>query len=116
MKNYSNRILIGAGRLLANPSLWRFLRAPRPRYAAAWLTTAVAGVVALIVSWTYFDNDQTLHRNDGNSGHVTIDFGGQYLMGRMLVRGHARHLYERSYQRQVLEEVYPRGDEEPDQE
>ena len=46
-------------------------------------------------------------RNDGNGGHATIDFGGQWLMGRMLVKGYGQHLYDRKYQREVL--TPPRG-------
>src|SRR5262249_39550299 len=45
-------------------------------------------------------------RRDGNHGHATIDFGGQYLMGRMLVTGHGRELYNRNVQREVLREVF----------
>lgn len=79
----------------------------------AWgLTAVIAGVAAFKV-WTCFDDPA---RSGGTYGHTTIDFGGQYLMGRMLVRGQAQHLYHRAYQRDVLREVYPRAAENPAQE
>src|SRR5438132_11673816 len=55
-------------------------------------------------------------RRGGNSGHVTIDFGGQWLMGRMVARGLGRHLYHRNYLREVVREAYPREDEIPPEE
>ena len=51
---------------------------------------------------------------DGNGGHCTVDFGGQYLMGRMLVTGNGGELYNRAVQRQVLAEVYPVADQDPE--
>src|SRR5439155_503611 len=49
-------------------------------------------------------------------GHTFIDFGGQYLLGRMLVRGQGRHLYHRPSQRGILEEAYPLQSQSPKQE
>jgi len=72
-------------------------------------------VVGLVMhyAWGAFASPQ---RRDGNSGHTTIDFGGQWLMGRMLVEGLGQHLYHRNYQREVLREAYPQEDEPPDSE
>src|SRR5262245_45427657 len=90
--------------------LWDYCRRRGIRYAASWiLVCSVAGAL-YYHSMHGFDEPK---RPDGNYGHCTIDFGGQYLMGRMLVRGYGRHLYHRSYQRQVLTEVYPPEDQEP---
>jgi hypothetical protein len=58
-------------------------------------------------------DDLDLH--EGNDGHCTIDFGGQWLMGAMLARGHGKELYDRRVQRQVLEDAFPHKDEEPDE-
>jgi arabinofuranan 3-O-arabinosyltransferase len=69
--------------------------------------------VYLYFSWHHFD-DPT--RRDGNRGHTYMDFGGQYLLGRMLVRGEGHHLFSRSVQRHVLEESYSRENESPVQE
>jgi hypothetical protein len=79
----------------------------------AWLVAVVAAGLALRSAWRAFDSPK---RSDGNAGHTTIDFGGQYLMGRMLVRGQGRHLYHRPVQRAILREAYPREDEDPAQE
>jgi hypothetical protein len=92
------------------PSESRFLLRPRARYLFAWLTAVVAGTIALGYAWTCWDDPG---REDGNWGHVGIDFGGQWLMGRMLVTGNGRHLYDRTYQRRVLEAAYPRSRSDP---
>jgi hypothetical protein len=88
----------------------RILRHWLTYYVLAWLVAVVASVLALHYAWVAFD---TGLRRDGNSGHATIDFGGQYLMGRMLVTGHGRDLYNRFVHRQVLSEVYVAEDWEP---
>ena len=85
----------------------------RVRYALAWFLLLGGLALGLHRSWHFLDKPE---RRDGNEGHVSIDFGGQWLMGRMLVEGHARHLYDRGVQRQVLRHVFPREDEAPDQE
>jgi hypothetical protein len=89
-----------------------FLLYPGSRYVLAWLIALFATTLAVIFAWRDFNNP---NRPDGNNGHVTIDFGGQWLMGRMLIKGHARHLYDRNYHRTILEESYPRADQAPDQ-
>jgi hypothetical protein len=105
--------LLQVGRSLAHPRLWKFLLHPLTRYWLAWLVTLGGAGTSLYCAWTAFDNEK---RPDGNAGHTTIDFGGQYLMGRMLVRGFGEHLYHREYQLRVLREAYPKEDQEPDQE
>ena len=52
-------------------------------------------------------------RVDGNGGHTQIDFGGQWVMGRMVVKGHGRELYHRQRQWEVVREGYPVEDEPP---
>ena len=49
----------------------------------------------------------------GNSGHAQIDFGGQWLMGRMVATGQGRHLYDRNRHWKVLRDGYP-ADRDPD--
>src|SRR3954468_14145603 len=49
---------------------------------------AVSRAVTKVLGWV------NLHP-DGNSGHTSIDFGGQWMMGRLLVLGHGRELYSR---------------------
>jgi arabinofuranan 3-O-arabinosyltransferase len=77
-----------------------------------WAFLLAALVFGVHRSWHYFDVPE---RADGNDGHVSIDFGGQWLMGRLLIEGHARNLYDRGLQRQILRRVYPVADEAPGQ-
>ena len=84
---------------------------PRARLAGAWLTTLFGAALALVVAWHWADSPA---RGDGNSGHASIDFGGQWAMARMLVEGHGRRLYDRTRLRPVLEAGYPLADGSPD--
>jgi hypothetical protein len=87
-----------------------FLLRPSVRWALCWLFfLGSAGVVAE-ESWRGFNEPE---RRDGNWGHATIDFGGQWLMGRMIVEGQGRHLYLRNYLRPVVLHGYPAGGESP---
>jgi len=54
---------------------------------------------------------ELLQRADGQSGHTTIDFGGQWLMGRMVYLGQGHQLYHRQAQWPVLWQAYPIADE-----
>jgi hypothetical protein len=94
-----------------------FLSRRSTRYVLAWLVAIGAGGVTLYRAWTAFDSprraDGTLRRPGGNNGHVMIDFGGQWLMGRMLAKGFGPELYHRNRIRQVLQEAYPDADEIP---
>jgi len=42
----------------------------------------------------------------GNYGHMEVDFGAQWMLGRMMVRGYGQELYNRTRQRQVLNESF----------
>ena len=100
--------------------LLKLLRHWLPYYLLAWLVAAGTSVIAVHYAWHCFDSTfaekegnsyvTKRSRHDGNGGHATIDFGGQYLMGRMLVTGHGRDLYNRHVQRAVLADVYPPED------
>jgi hypothetical protein len=91
--------------------MFRLLLQPRCRYVLAWLLAlALAGRFAYL-AYIYFDEER---RADGNAGHRAIDFGGQWLMGRMLVEGYARHLFDRNYQRAVLVRNFPVADQDPE--
>lgn len=54
-------------------------------------------------------------RPDGNRGHAYIDFGGQWVMARMLITGNGRHLYDRSVQWPLVRQSFPTADESPKQ-
>lgn len=81
------------------------------RYVAAWLLAVTVGGLVLEYAWRSFRHE---HRSDGNHGHTTIDFGGQWLMGAMIAHGQGHNLYNRSAQRQVLRAGYPAEREAPE--
>lgn len=83
----------------------------RTRYLAAWFVALVVASAVLYNAWTTYDNAK---RGDGNAGHTFIDFGGQWMMGAMLVQGHGQQLYNRAYQREIATAAFPRGDEVPE--
>lgn len=101
-------------------NLLRFCLRPPTRYLLAWFLAVTAAGITFFLAWTMFDTpkraDGTSKRRGGNSGHATIDFGGQWLMGRMLAQGLGRHLYDRNCLREVVREAYPREDEIPPEE
>jgi hypothetical protein len=105
--------LLRVGRFISHAPFWRFVLRERTRYVLSWLILFVGAAIGLQQAWTAFDRPE---RRDGNDGHATIDFGGQYLMGRMLRQSYGRHLYHRDFQRAVLIELYPRSNEAPDAE
>jgi len=80
------------------------------RYLVAWALCLAAAGVAAYHAWVNLDNAS---RPDGNDGHVNIDFGGQYALGRMLVAGHAADLYDRLAQDVVLSAAFPVSDQDP---
>jgi hypothetical protein len=92
--------------------VWDLACRPRVRYALAWLVVLTASLLSLYFAWTAYDGTRTDGVPD-NNGHAMIDFGGQWLMGRMIVRGHGRQLYHRNIQRGVLDEGYPLTDQDP---
>jgi len=91
-------------------------------YVASWLLCAGIVCLQIYYGWDAFlDNRRPAEQFlfwelQGNSGHCTIDFGGQWLMGAMLVQGHGQELYNRYYQRELLEAAYPIEDEAPESE
>jgi len=75
-----------------------------------WLIALGAAGIVIVAAWRAFNE---VERGDGNHGHATIDFGGQWLMGRMVVEGQGRRLYRRSTLRLVTQHNYPAGVEDP---
>jgi hypothetical protein len=98
-------------------SILNFFLRPTVRYIVAWLIVAGAGGITFYRAWTAFDGprrpDGTSRRIGGNHGHTMIDFGAQWLMGRMVTEGFGRELYHRNRLRQVAREAYPQSDEVP---
>jgi arabinofuranan 3-O-arabinosyltransferase len=91
------------------PYFWH----PGTRYGAAWALALVMAWFACYYAWYDFYKPD---RPDKTDGHVAIDFGGQYLMGRMLLTRHGKELYFRERQREVLQGAYPAEDQDRKQE
>jgi hypothetical protein len=97
-------------------SLWAFCCHPTTRYVSAWMVAIGVAATSLEDAWHRFDTATgPKGRPDHNNGHTTIDFGGQWLMTRMVVEGEGRHLYHRHRQREVLKRNYLEKDQEPGQ-
>jgi hypothetical protein len=99
----------------AERSLRQFFLRPHVRYRLAWLLAGAAAAIICFIAWTRFDSPKPGNvfslRKGTNYGHATIDFAGQWLMGRMLVLGRGRHLYDRNYLREVVYEAFPHAHE-----
>ncbi len=87
-----------------------FLSHRQNRWVICWLIAAGTFGFLVLQAWLCFHEAE---RGDGNWGHTSIDFGGQWVMGRMLLAGYGRHLYNRTYLRTVVEDGYPPGGEKP---
>ncbi len=90
-----------------------FLVRPRTRWILSWIVAVASAAFVAEEAWRC--NDDKLRR-DGNGGHASIDFGGQWLMARALVVGQGRHLYRRNDLRPIARASYPPGSERPDAE
>src|SRR5260370_11616075 len=98
--------------------IWRYWTHHWTRYAAAWIAAVgIAGWQQYLAAKAFRIPDDAgpeRWRVCGNDGHTSIDFGGQWLMGRMLTKGYGRHLYQRDYQFEVAQAAYSRDLEPPD--
>ena len=63
----------------------------RTRLVLSWLVLLGVLTHRGIQGWINFRAD----RPDGNDGHTSIDFGGQWVVGRVLILGHGREIYSR---------------------
>lgn len=105
---------------LIHPRYWDWATDPWFHRGLGWvLVFAVTlGHYNTARSWlmNYPDTPEGLRRpQDGPYGHTQIDFGGQWVMGRMVALGHGRQLYHRQVQWAVVRAGYPVGDETPAQ-
>ncbi len=96
----------------------RLLTDPLPRLLLAWMLCVAVASQRLRHAVAMFDADPGTPaekvRADGNDGHTRIDFGGQWLMGRMIVTGHGRELYHRNRHWDVVRAGFPRAAEAPE--
>ena len=54
-------------------------------------------------------------RADGGLGHTHIDFGGQYVLARMILTGQGRKLYHRDRLREAVRVAFPVAGQSPEQ-
>lgn len=82
----------------------------KARLLFTWLI--LIGTIAhhAIQGWINFEVE---NRPDHNDGHTSIDFGGQWMMGRLLLLGHGRELYSRERHLEVARESYKQEREAP---
>lgn len=101
----------------ASARLLAFLLAPRTLFVSAWILAVGIGIGRIINAHLCFQEKDPpgdpKRRLDGNNGHIAIDFGGQWMMGRMLARGYGRELYSLPRQWEVAAQAYPRECEAP---
>jgi len=99
-------------------STHQLLTDPLPRLLLAWMLCITVASQRLRHALTTFatepDPPAEKVRADGNEGHAQIDFGGQWLMGRMIATGRGRELYHRNRQWEVVRDGYPRAAEAPE--
>jgi hypothetical protein len=91
---------------------------PRQRLIIAWTAAILATLGHAHMAWRSYDtshlaDDPAKVRADNNFGHTLIDFAGQWVMARMIVKGHGHELYHRPVQRQIIDESFPRSDQAP---
>ena len=105
------RLAIKLRDYVISPRYWSWLGNRRSLVVLLWLLTFLIGAYSLWHALTWFntadDTPPERRRGDGNIGHLQIDFGGQWLMARMLVLGHGRELYHRQRQWEVARDAYP---------
>jgi arabinofuranan 3-O-arabinosyltransferase len=105
------------GRYIVSPRVWAWLGTRRSHTVLLWLLTLGVGGYLTWHAFFWFDTPSNTpeerSRADGNSGHAQIDFGGQWVMGRMVVKGHARELYHRQRQWEVVRAGFPVENEAP---
>jgi arabinofuranan 3-O-arabinosyltransferase len=91
-------------------ALLRFLTREPSRCVLSWLLLCVVLGGRSNHAWNNFRNDD---RPDGNRGHTTIDFGGQWMMGRLMAVGRGQELYSRAAHRDEATKAYPPTNEAP---
>lgn len=100
---------------LVSDRVWAALGGRRAMVILFWVVAVVVGAQHLWHAVIWFDDPPGIpdheRRADGNRGATQIDFGGQWVMGRMVVCGHAGELYHRQKQWEVVRAAYPVANE-----
>jgi arabinofuranan 3-O-arabinosyltransferase len=90
---------------------YSWLTARRTRYALCWIVCLFFAGQRWYHARYEFDSgkyaEPEKQRADTNNGHTHIDFGGQWVFGRLAATGQFRDLYHRDAQWQVVNEAYP---------
>jgi hypothetical protein len=84
----------------------------RVLYVLAWVVALLIAGQRLYTARHAFDNrpaEPDRHRRDGNGGHAQIDFGGQWVLARLVVVGYADRLYDRQAQWEIVRTAFPRS-------
>src|SRR5947207_1044902 len=84
--------------------LWRVLGHPLPRYLASWVLVLYVGYYQSYEAWTWYN---VWFFDAGTRGHATVDFGGQWFTGRLILDGKGHYLYERHAQWEVMRKHFP---------
>lgn len=87
-----------------------FVTAHRTRLVLTWIVLLAALGHRYVQAWVNFRVPDRAERNDG---HTSIDFGGQWMMGRLLVLGHGQELYSRQRHLEVARAGFPRDRQPP---
>lgn len=105
-------------RYVIPPRLWAWAATPQAASVFLWLVALAVAVHHLRTAhyWlaNYPDMPEHQRRPDPEGqAHTQIDFGGQWVMARMLVTGHGRELYHRQRQWELVQAAYPESAEAP---
>jgi hypothetical protein len=73
-------------------------------YLASWATLVFVGYHVTYDSWVAYNREDV---DSGTEGHATVDFGGQWYTGKLLLQGEGHFLYERHHQWMVLKQNFP---------
>ncbi|HEX4606610.1 MAG TPA: glycosyltransferase family 87 protein [Urbifossiella sp.] len=82
----------------------------------AWLAVGIIAIGRYQTARSWLKNtpdmpDEVRRPVEGPNGHTQIDFGGQWVMGRMVVLGHGQQLYHRQVQWGVVRTGFPVAEE-----
>ena len=93
------------------PRYWAWLVTRRALVVLLWGVALAIGGHHLWHARVWFNTragtPESHRRADGNDGHAQVDFGGQWIVARLLVTGRGRELYHRQRQWEVVREGFP---------
>jgi arabinofuranan 3-O-arabinosyltransferase len=88
-----------------------WLGTPRVRFVLCWIVCLGVAAQRGYHARSQFDTSQLepveRRRVDGNNGHTHIDFGGQWVFGRVAATGQFRSLYDRNLHWKIVRKAFP---------